>query len=134
MSKVKELLQKQNEYIAACGGLPMHEADEVYNGMNREIIAAFYEEHETSYIGKINIYDVPREKIKSGEYDVVTEYTGQFVHNFDCSFIIPCRDEELEQLIRDWNCGNNTLRKNTSMANAIITRVLAIGGVGFSWT
>ena len=131
MKKLVELMKKQVDYVASCGGyFSIHEADEYYNDLNREIIKAFKEEYGTSYIGSVNINGVPKEKIESGEHDVFTEYTGQFIYNSGCTFIVPCRDEILETMIREWNCSTCSGGK---IVEKIVDRISAIGGIYFIW-
>lgn len=129
MSKVQDLLKRQLAYLASCGGsLGVREADQRYNDLNREIIEAYRQEHDSAYIGKVNIYDVPKEKILSGEYSVLQEYSGQTVYNFGCSFIVPCKDETLEQLILAW-----TRNAESGVVEKIMKRIEEIGGQSFVW-
>lgn len=129
MSKVQDLLKQQYAYVVASGGyLGVREADQEYNDLNREIIEAYRVEHGTAYIGSINMYDIPREKILSGEYSVLQEYMGQTVCNFECSFIVPWKDEVLERLIRDW-IGT----AKSDLAEKITKRVEEIDGLSFVW-
>lgn len=122
----------QARYIASIGGyLGLREADGVNNDMNRELIKAFKMAHGAEFFGSINFYDEKRKKIVAGDESVYEEYTGQEVYNFYCDFAVPCKDEELEGMIRQWNRG---------MPNAVVNidkiteRISRLDGIHFIWS
>lgn len=121
----------QAGYIASTGGyLALREADETYNDMNRKAIKAFKMAHGSEFFGSINFYDEKRRKVIAGEESIYEEYTGQQVFNFHCDFAVPCKDEKLENLIRQWNRGKPS---TVVSVNKIIERIERLGGIHFIW-
>lgn len=119
-------------YIVRNGGyLGIQEADGTYNDMNREIIKAFKMAHGACFLGSVNYYDEERKQIVAGEKSIYEEYTGQEVCNFQCSFIVPVQDEELERLIRGWNAERRC--QTGPNVDEIIGRVSEIGGIHIIW-
>lgn len=122
----------QARYIAKIGGyLGVQEADDTYNHLNQEIIKAFKMAYGVGFLGSVNYYDEERKKIVAGEKSVYEEYTGQKVFNFQCSFIVPTQDEELERLIREWNAGRRC--QTGPNVDEILSRVDEIGGIHIIW-
>ena len=125
--------KKLNGYIGASGGpLALREADQTNNDYNRDLIRYFRMKHGQAFMGNVNYYDEKREQIVKGEGSIYTEYTGQQVYNFEYSFVVPCQDVELENLIRRWN-GDERLPKNPVDVAAITDRVTKLGGIHLIW-
>ena len=134
MDTVRTLQTQQNNYLAATGGVwALREADERYNDMNREIIAAFKEAHGSAFLGKINFYDEKRRMVAAKQMSIYEEYTGQLVYNFGCSFVVPCKDPVLEDLISDWNGDKKTASECQRSIDVIMDRLQELGGVNFVW-
>ena len=131
---LSQLRKKITEYVMTRGGYGnIREADEIYNDLNREQIAALLKMHGKIYLGKRNIWDkTEREEIMNGTRSVYTEYTGGPIRNFACDFAVPVKDELLEELIREWNI-DETLPKKWSDASKATDRVEEIGGINFVW-
>lgn len=125
--------ERQLRHIGRSGGWgTLREADDVYNGMNRELIAALKLMHGTAFLGNVNFYGEDHKLAAMGQKSVYEEYTGQPVYNFHCSFCVPVADKTLEDLIRSWN-GNDTLPKKRIDVDAIVNRVEEIGGINLLW-
>lgn len=123
--------KRQALYVASVGGyLELQEADNTYNDMNREMIEAYKMAHGVEFFGSINFYDEERQKIIAGEKSIYEEYTGQEVFNFHCGFAVPCKDEELERMIREWNKGMPNTRVKIEK---ITSRIDKLGGIHFVW-
>ena len=125
--------EQQLRHIGRSGGLgALREADDVYNNLNRELIAALKLMHGTAFLGDVNFYGEDHKLVATGQKSVYEEYTGQMVYNFGCSFCVPTADETLEELIRAWN-SNDTLPKKRINVSAIVDRVKEIGGINLLW-
>lgn len=131
--KLKEIKKKQNAYVANSGGiLAIRESDDVYNDFNRELLIAFKEDFGSAFIGKINFYSEQRERVASGVESVYTEYIRQPIYNFACDYVVPVKDDVLEQLVREWNNAGGYM-KGAHLVGAIHTRVEELGGLIFVW-
>lgn len=125
--------ERQLRHMGRSGGWgALRESDDVYNGLNRELIAALKLMHGAAFLGNVNFYGEDHELVALGQKSVYEEYTGQPVYNFHCSFCVPAADETLEDLIRAWN-GNDTLPKKRIDVDAIVNRVEEIGGINLIW-
>ena len=123
----------QERYVLACGGYGgIREADDRYNDLNRWQIEQFLKYHGTAYMCSANYSGERRKGIVDGTQSVYDEYTGQKVYNFGCTYLVPEKDAELEEIIREWN-RDGTLPKKYSGADAILKRVEEIGGIYFIW-
>ena len=131
---LSRLRKKATEYVLTQGGYGnIREADETYNDINREQLAALVKLHGKIYLGKRNIWDrTERQEIMNGTRSVYTEYTGGLIRNFACDFAVPVKDELLEEMIREWN-SDETLPKKWSDASKATDRVEEIGGINFVW-
>lgn len=130
MSTLKQLKSESYDHIRSIGGyLNLQESDNYNNGLNRKQIEAFKDEFGAAYLGKVNYYDNERQGVIKGTVPVLTEYKGETVFTFSCSFCVPCRDEQLEDSIRRWN-------KSSSSAtiDEIFDRVEELGGILLIWT
>ena len=134
MEALREIRKRQNLYLASTGGpWALREADEKYNDMNREIIDAFKKAYGTAFLGKINFYDEERQRVASKQQSVYAEYTGQLVYNFGCAFVVPVKDEVLENLVYDWNADKPSVSACHSLIDAIMNRINELGGINFVW-
>lgn len=132
MTKLDEIVERQNDYARRQGGIyTLNEADETYNDMNREQIAAFKEKHGAEFLGNINFYGDDRAAVVAGEKNVYEEYVGQMVYNFECDFCVPCADEALAEIIRAWNTPGRPLA--LSEITHITDKIEALGGINLIW-
>lgn len=123
----------QNDYLRATGGVwALREADDVYNDLNREMLAAMKMMYGRLYLGSINCHDdKKRRKIANGSEPVYEELHDQQIYNFYCDFAVPTQDAELEKLLRAWNVMSGIPKM--SDADAITGRVKKIGGINLIW-
>lgn len=120
--------EKQRRYVRSCGGYGgIYEADDVYNDLNRDIMAAYLKFHQKAFLCNANYHDEAHERVVAGTQSVYEEYTGQKIYNADWTYIVPTEDEELQVLIRQWNSGN------LKSPDPIEARVNKIGGEMFVW-
>lgn len=125
--------KRQREYIANTGGyLELREADEFYNDLNREKIAAMKMLHGRAFLMDVNYYDEKRAKIVAGEESIYEEVLDQEIYNFSGSYCVPRQDTELEEMVRRWNSSDDLPKKWTDI-EAITDRVEAIGGIILIW-
>lgn len=124
--------KQQTAYIVAAGGyLGLREADEVYNGFNREQLRALKMMHGRLWLGSINFHDDRRKKVAAGEESVYEELLDQKVHNFSCEFAVPAPDKELEEMIRAWNKSDSP--RKAAEFEAMMDRVEQLGGINLLW-
>lgn len=124
---------RQRQHIGKSGGWgELREADDIYNNLNRELIAAMKLIHGAAFLGNVNFYGEAHTQVALGEKSVYEEYTEQPVYNFCCSFCVPAADEELESLIQAWNA-SDLLPKKQIEIDAIMNRIETIGGIHLIW-
>lgn len=93
--KLKELDKETGEYLKlhwSEGGTS--EFDMSINDISRAKIEEASKVWPEVWLGKVNLYGDERAKT----YELV-KYTGQKIYNFDYAFIVPVKDQELENLI-----------------------------------
>lgn len=132
MNKAVEKIQrKRYQYLASIGGIGwLREADDVYNDINREQIAAFKDTFGSAFLGRINFQGEQHKEVVAGKRSVFEEYVGQKIYNFGCDFVVPAKDDVLEKLIRDWNAGIYT----KGAIDKIFERIEELGGFNLLWT
>ena len=127
MSTVKELSNETGKYLAYYQGTS--EFDKSINDISREMIKAMKNEHDTCFVGKINLYDDDNKDYK------LTEYTGQMIYNFEYAFCIPNHDSQLEQLITDRDRAPYTGTKDDfKRIDEIMNRIEELGGHNLFWS
>lgn len=125
--------KRQTEHILRTGGWSaLREADEVYNDLNREKIAAFKVCHEDMRLGDITFSGERRLEIIAGRESIYKEYAGEKIYNFSYSFCVPEADQRLEEMIRAWN-RDERLPKNGEDVAKITERIEALGGFCMVW-
>lgn len=131
---VQELIKQKSEYIVGIGGyLELLESDNKNNDLNREIIKAYVNEHNsTCYLGNINFYGKDRKDLMDGKISCYEKYAGREVMNFEFTFIVPVEDKVLEELIKQWNSDGFSV--NNAFADRIFKRIDDLGGVTFIWS
>lgn len=123
----------QGEYVASTGGYwALREADNFYNDLNREIIAAMKMLHGRAFLLDVNYHDEKRAKIVAGEESVYEEVLDQEIYNFAGTYCVPIQDPELEELVRNWNADGG-LPKAVKDVEKITDRVEKIGGINLIW-
>lgn len=132
--KLNKLKHHQLCYISKAGGpFSIREGDEIYNKLTQMIITAFSKVHPKSYLGNINLYGIEHEDVANGKAQALKEYHGEKVYNFSYDFIVPVKDQTLEELLHAYN---QVWAKETSvidLLDAIIKRVYEIGGELLLW-
>lgn len=124
--------KRQREYIANTGGYwAPREADEFYNDLNREKIAAMKMLHGRVFLMDVNHYG-DRDEIAAGEKSIYEEVLDQEIYNFSGSYCVPCQDAELEEMVRRWNSSDAIPKKMVDI-EAITNRAEAIGGIVLIW-
>lgn len=125
--------KRQREHIIQTGGWgALREADEVYNDLNREKIAAFKMWHKDMRLGIITLSGEERLKVIAGNGSVYKEYNGQTIYNFSYSFCVPEADQKLEEMIRAWN-RDEQLPKSGKSIEKITKRIEVLGGFYMVW-
>lgn len=126
---IKQALEKQNTYIAASGGvLGLQESDEQYNDTNRALIQAAKAQHGQAFLGSFNYHGDRRIAVVEGRKSPLWEYTGQKLYNFCADFVVPCKDEQLAELIRRWNSEGDA-----RLVSKISNLVEQLGGFTLLW-
>jgi len=107
------------------------EADERLNDSCRGVIEAMAEELGECWLGSINLYGEERH----GAKPYIWKWTGDLVRNFECSFVVPAYDAELERLIRERDDAPYTgARDDAARIGVIMDRIAAVGGAHLYWT
>lgn len=116
MDSLKECKIKSGEYLRLYDGFPT-EYDMSCNDISRDTITAMKKECGSCFLGKINLSEGDKP---------LTEYTGQKIYNFQCDFIIPVHNTEIEQMIIND-------RTNIKVKD-IIDRVYDVDGTVLIWS
>jgi len=80
-------------HIRMEGCLP--ESDNEINNASRNVVKAMHKDHGECWLGKINLYGDDKDKPEKALW----KYDGGTVYNFSSSFVVPCFDQELVDLI-----------------------------------
>lgn len=131
-SKLKEALQKQDEYVISCGKLEsIPVGDKTFNDLSRNIITAFKTCHGTAYLGRLIFSWNEQKELISGQGRVYTEFTGQDIVAFSCNFVVPIPDAVLEKMIRKWIM--DEWPPDFPLFTKILRRIDEVGGISISW-
>jgi len=105
------------------------EADDILNDATLEMIELFRERYDKDlWFGNVNLYEETRTK------PVLIKDSGQKIHNFEFSFMIPCFDIELVNMIIDRDLSDyEGITKDYAMVKGIIIRISDIGGEHLHW-
>jgi hypothetical protein len=103
------------------------EFDQSINDISRAKIKALFRDRGSCFLYKLN-------KWHKTDPDV-WEYTGQKIYNFDCSFITANKDEELSQMVIEYNRPREEFNSKLlwEQVEAIYDRVEKIGGIITTW-
>jgi len=127
--KLRGIVERENALYKRWGG-NIPEANAELNDLQREKINAFYSESGTVYIGKINFYDDERKALKAEK--VFTLHNGGEVYNFAADYIIPVPDNNLAEMIVEWN--SDGVPNSLKLIEKITQRIDEIGGIHLMWS
>ncbi|MBB4035397.1 hypothetical protein GGR21_001290 [Dysgonomonas hofstadii] len=108
------------------------EFDTSINDISRATVYQFKKKHGQCFLGKVNLYDEERKRL-----DVrLVPYEEQLIYNFEYAFVVPCHDEKLIELIRDYNTEKKIFNSSEVMRdiNKIFNRIEELGGTDLSWS
>ena len=125
--------------VLACEYLNCHrntggisEFDHSINDISRAVVIKYKEKYDKCFLGKINHYDCDR---KNPNLKLV-ECVGQDITNFEYGFILPCNDDEVTEMINEYNKEKETINPAEIMEQIekITQRVVALGGDFLIWS
>ena len=124
MRTLKELNAIENQFIINKGGvLAVTEGDWEQNTISRNKIRAFKNEFDTCFLGKFNYFDG------------LKEYRSGMVYNFEYNFCISDYDQELVDMLEEYNTPKEHYDSNLVMKQIkkITNRVTKLGGIFLNW-
>ena len=131
-TKLKEALQKQEEYLFFWGNLEsIPVGDDTFNELSREVIAAYKECHNTAYLGKLIFSWEDQKKLERSEMGIYTEYTGQMITAYGFNFVIPQPDTELESMVKEWAI--DEWPPKFHLFSQILQKIKELDGLPLSW-
>lgn len=131
-TKLHEAIQEQDAYLFSWGHLEdVPAGDEKFNDLSRAIIVAFKDCHGTAFLGKLVFSWEDQKKLAHGAYSVFTEYTGQHIPAFGCNFVVPSKDAELEELVKQWAI--DEWPPKLPLFTRILQRIKELGGISVDW-
>lgn len=132
---LEDLKKRQMHYTQCKGGpLALKEGDEIFNKLTRRIIHAYAKIHPQAFLGDIHMYGTQRREFKDGNTSAMRKYHGEEVCDFGCDFLIPMRDETLDELLREYNSVWNNASLKGSLLTKVIARIYSLGGQLLQWT
>ena len=115
------MVKEQARYVASMGGWgAIREADEIYNGLNLDILRAYRDEYPGAVMGDFNYEGKPDVFQSIPEKD-------EDIRNFCCDFVLPEKNKELENLIVGFRTGKGECEKT------LLASVEELGGEYFIW-
>ncbi len=131
-TKLKEALQKQEEYLFFWGNLEnIPVGDDTFNKQSREIIAVYKECYGSAYLGKLIFSWEDQKKLEHGEIGIYTEYTGQMIPAYGFNFVIPQPDVQLEAMVKEWAV--DEWPPKFELFTQILQYIKALNGLTLSW-
>ncbi|MBQ9839377.1 MAG: hypothetical protein IJO56_07825 [Oscillospiraceae bacterium] len=131
-TKLKEALQKQEEYLFFWGRLEdVPVGDDTFNDLSRDIIEAFRECYGSAYLGKLVFSWDDQKKLERGEIGIYTEYGRQPILPYDCNFVIKHPDAQLEAMVKDWAI--DEWPPKFELFTRILQRIKELDGLTLSW-
>jgi hypothetical protein len=126
---IKDLNKETYEYLKCNEGWPS-EFDMSINDISRRMIQAVKDQYDQAWLGCVNLYEDDRKK----EYNL-TEYTGQKIYNFEYTFVVPCNDQGLVDLIvkRDRTPYTGT-KDDRVLVDQIMGRIESLNGQHLIWS
>lgn len=124
--KTLEELNKEAANYLMLHDLQPKEFDKSINDLSKSMIETMKNIHGSCFMYKINL--------RKKEDVICQEYTKQQINNFCCDFIAPVKDEQVIQLINNWNNkGTKTQSEKWEMIERIFDRVKEINGYNLIW-
>jgi hypothetical protein len=124
MKTLEDVIKMENDYISKCGGLMnIKEADDNLNEISRCKIRAFKDKFGKCFLGKIN---------KRADEPALKEYKQGMIYNFDCDFIVPEYDAELENMINEYNSKPYS-EESMKDIKRIQNKIEQLGGLTILW-
>ena len=131
-AKLKEALQKQDEYLFFWGHLEdVPVGDDTFNDLSRDIIAAYKTCYGTTYLGKLVFSWEDQKRLERSEIGIYTEYTGQPILPYDCNFVISQPDAQLEAMVIEWAV--DEWPPKFELFTRILQRIKDLTGLTLSW-
>lgn len=131
-SKLKETLQKQEEYLFFWGRLEdVPIGDDTFNDLSRDIIAAYQECYGSAHLGKLVFSWEDQKKLERGEIGIYTEYGGQPILPYECNFVISQPDAQLEAMVIEWAI--DEWPPKFELFTRILQRIKELNGLTLSW-
>jgi hypothetical protein len=124
------------ESVRASDSLTPRENDDRLNDSCRGLIKAIHQEHGEAWLGRVSLHGKYRTIERGGEgINPIWLWDGSKICNFDCSFVIPCDDEQLRQLILDRDRSGYTGTADDYVTIQVIhNRVEELGGYFLNWS
>ena len=131
-TKLKEALQKQEEYLFFWGNLEnVPVGDDTFNEQSRKIIAAYKECYYSAYLGKLIFSWDDQKKLERSEISIYTEYTGQMIPPYSFNFVIPQPDAQLEAMIKEWAI--DEWPPKFHLFSQILQKIKELNGLTLNW-
>lgn len=131
-AKLKEALQKQDEYLFFWGHLEnVPVGDDTFNDLSRDIIAAYKTCHRTTYLGKLVFSWEDQKRLERSEIGIYTEYIGQPILPYDYNFVIAQPDAQLEAMVIEWAV--DEWPPKFELFTRILQRIKDLNGLTLSW-
>lgn len=131
-SKLKEALQKQDEYLFFWGRLEdVPIGDDTFNDLSRDIIAAYKECYGSAYLGKLVFSWEDQKKLERSEIGIYIEYGGQPILPYECNFVISQPDAQLEAMVIEWAI--DEWPPKFELFTRILQRIKELDGLTLSW-
>lgn len=131
-AKLKEALQKQEEYLFFWGHLEdVPIGDDTFNDLSRGILAAYKECYGTAYLGKLVFSWEDQKKLERGEIGIYTEYGEQSIRPYDFNFVISQPDAQLEAMVIEWAI--DEWPPKFELFTRILKRIKELDGLTLSW-
>ncbi len=144
MTPLTEATQRLTEClfdsIRRSGGLHPEEADPELNEASRNVIQAMATAHGGEcWLGHVNLHHaLPEDDDRHEPFNAnvpIWRWSGRPVFNSGASFVLPCHDTRVEQLIRERDAAAYiSTTVDYERVTAIHDRVAAVGGVLLHWS
>ena len=124
MKTLEQVRTIENDYIRQCGGVwNITEGYWKQNTISRNKVRALKSQYGTCFIGDIN---------KRDNVPVLREYKRGMIYNFGCCFAIPEYNQELVDMIEQYNNKPYSSELMKDIEN-ITDKVNELGGVLLNW-
>lgn len=131
-TKLKEALQKQDEYLFFWGHLEdVPAGDETFNDLTRAIAAAYKECYGSAYLGKLVFTWEDQKRLEQGEIGIYSDFTGQWIPAYGCNFVVSTPDSQLEAMVIEWAI--DEWPPKFELFTRILQRIKELNGLTLSW-